>query len=483
LPPATPSWTPPPITTVAALPNPSAAATGAFGPVVPWPLIPVHASLLPDGRVMTFGSRPDGTQTGMFEYDVWNSLEGTGSEAHLTLPNGTSTDLFCSSQLVLPTTGDVIFNGGDIYAPVPGRTTNAPTADATLFRAASNSLERAGTMKRPRWYGSAITLPNGETYIQGGSGGNDRAEVRGLDGAFRLLTGFYTNDLDTAYPRIFAAPDGKVFGFAYSRMFRIDPAGNGTRTDFGLVTRVAPVWQTPVLMFAPGRILVAGGSDTRAAVIDISGTTPIITDAGTLSTRRLWGNATVLADGTVAVTGGSTVDNDLGSAAYRMELFDPATRTWTPGPSAQRARLYHSIALLLPDGSMLTGGGGARGPQSNTNAEVYYPPYLFGADGMPKARPLLSGAPAVVEPRAAFSVRSPDAARVRRLTLVATGSVTHSFDRNQRYMELEFHAEGEALHAQLPANAFDTPPGYYMLFALDDAGTPSMARMIRINPV
>ncbi|MET0509824.1 MAG: galactose oxidase early set domain-containing protein, partial [Burkholderiaceae bacterium] len=82
-----------------------------------------------------------------------------------------------------------------------------------------------------------------------------------------------------------------------------------------------------------------------------------------------------------------------------------------------------------------------------------------------------------------FSVRSPDAGRIQRLTLVATGSVTHSFDRNQRFIELEFHAEGEGLDARLPTNAFDTPPGYYMLFAFDEAGTPSMARMIRINPI
>lgn len=482
LPPVTISWAAPPINTVIPLPNSAAAATGAFGPLMSWPVIPVHASLLPDGRVMTFGTRPDGRQTGLFEYDVWNSLEGLGAESHLTLPNTTSVDLFCSSQLVLPMTGDVIFNGGDIYSEAIGQSSNVGNADATLFRAATNTLERAGTMYRPRWYGSAITLPNGETYIQGGSGGGDRAEVRGLDGTFRLLTGFRTNDLDAAYPRVFAAPDGKVFGFAYQTMFSIDPLNNGTRTDLGEVTGATPIWQTPVVMFSPGQILIAGGADKRAAVIDIRGAAPKITDAGELSARRIWGNATVLADGTVAVTGGSNYEQDLGSAVYHMELFDPATRSWTSGPSAQRSRLYHSISMLLPDATMLTGGGGAPGPEVNTNVEIYYPPYLFDNNGQPKARPVISGAPTVAEPASAFWIRSPDSARITRLTLVATGSVTHSYDRNQRFLDLPFRRDGEGLQVELPANRFDTPPGYYMLFAFDGAGTPSMARIIRINP-
>lgn len=478
----TASWVAPAIRTATPLPNVAAATTGAFGPLANWPVIPVHTSLLPDGRVMSFGTRPDGTQTGLFEYDVWNSLDGLGAESHLTLPNTTSVDLFCSSQLVLPMTGDVIFSGGDIYSEAIGQSINVGNADATLFRAATNTLERAGTMHRPRWYGSAITLPNGETYIQGGAGGGDRAEVRGLDGAFRLLNGFRTNDLDAAYPRVFTAPDGKVFGFAYQTMFSIDPAGDGTRTDLGQLTGAAPIWQTPVVMFAPGQILIAGGADRRAAVVDIRGAAPTITSAGELSARRIWGNATVLADGTVAVTGGSDYEQDLNSAVYHMELFNPETRTWTSGPSAQRSRLYHSISMLLPDASMLTGGGGAPGPEVNTNVEIYYPPYLFNADGQPKARPVISGAPTVAEPASAFWIRSPDAARIKRLTLVATGSVTHSFDRNQRFLDLPFTRNEDGLRAQLPANRFDTPPGYYMLFAFDEAGTPSMARMIRVNP-
>src|ERR671924_506938 len=67
---------------------------GMWSAVMPWPLIAIHSVLLPDGRVLTYGTDTNGRQTGFFNYDVWQP----GGE-HLTLPNGTGTDLFCGSQL------------------------------------------------------------------------------------------------------------------------------------------------------------------------------------------------------------------------------------------------------------------------------------------------------------------------------------------------------------------------------------------------
>ncbi len=142
-----------------------------------------------------------------------------------------------------------------------------------------------------------------------------------------------------------------------------------------------------------------GGRDNKAAIIDISGATPVVTSAGTLSQVRSWSNATVLADGKVAVTGGSAVANTTTQVAYQMELFDPITKAWTVGPSAPRMRLYHSTSVLLPDATLFTGGGGAPGPQTNLNAEIYYPPYLFKQDGtLATATDDRSGAEQRVEP-------------------------------------------------------------------------------------
>ena len=203
-----------------------ASVKGMWSSVYNWPLIAVHAVLLPDGRVLTYGSKADGTQGGSFIYDVWDS-NGAPDAGHLTLPNGSGTDLFCSSQLVLPPTSptaaaDVFIAGGDVWNTTALRTTNGPNNNSNVFNGTDNSLSRGPNMNRPRWYSSSITLVNGETYIQGGSGGTDFPEIRGTSGTFRLLTGADTGAFDFMYPRNFVAPDGRVFGFdSNGRMYYV----------------------------------------------------------------------------------------------------------------------------------------------------------------------------------------------------------------------------------------------------------------------
>ncbi len=485
--------TPQAINAVAGLPQPAAAISGAWGRVVDWPVIPIHASLLPDGRMVTFGTTQTGVQTAQFDYDVWDSFAGTGGDSHLTLPNQTATDIFCGSNIVLPLTGNLLVNGGDNYSTSTRQSTNTPTADATLFNRQTGQFERAGVMQRQRWYASAVTLPNGETYIQGGMGGNDRAEVRGLDGRFRLLTGFMTNDLESSYPRLFVAPGGDLFGLAYTRMFRVDPyasGGQGRRTDLGdtSASGVYPAWDTPVAMYRPGKILLAGGETRRAGIVDINGPTPTVQSAGDMTQVRRWSNASVLADGRVAVTGGSAFANSTVNVSYHVEIFTPDAShpsggVWSTGPSAQRMRLYHSVSMLLPDGTLFTGGGGAPAPQTNLNAEIYYPSYLFTAQGQPAARPRITRSPVVLSPSSRFEIESPQAGSISRLTLVQTGNTTHSLDRSQRFIELtQFSRQGNRLTVDLPANRHETPPGFYMLFAIDANGVPSVAPIIRIDP-
>ena len=182
---------------------------GSFGPQVAWPIMPIHAVLLPDGRVMSYGTDPNGVQTAYYQYDVWNPQLGTGATAHTVLPNGTATDIFCSSQLVL-LNGDVEVYGGD---NLPADT-NTQNRDVNQFHPADNTLVRTGSMNRLRWYSSATMLPNAEVYIQGGTGGSDFPERRTSTGQFQLLTGASTSGLSSGYPKNFVGPDGLVFGIA-----------------------------------------------------------------------------------------------------------------------------------------------------------------------------------------------------------------------------------------------------------------------------
>jgi hypothetical protein len=481
-----------PVGALTALPVSGDPTRGTFSPVAPWPLVGIHAVLTADGRVLSYGTKTNGIQTGYYVYDVWDPQLGLGSNAHRTLPNTTAVDLFCNAQQLLPS-GNIEMYGGDVLRVPQDFASNLPNDDSNLFRGADDSLIRTAKMNRKRWYATATTLPNGEVYIQGGDGGKDLPEVRTSDGTFRLLTGADTYYLASYYPRNFVAPDGKIFGIAYTQMFRIDPSGTGSLTRAGKFTSGNTGGSSTAVMFRPGRILqVGGGTDDTAAslnasIIDINSATPVITALPQATYRRHWPNATVMADGRVFLSGGSTSNNNpVNGVAYTSEIFNPVTNSWSLGATAKQMRLYHSTALLLPDATVLTLGGGSLGggnpgPQLNLNAEVYYPPYLFNANGTPASRPIISSAPMSVAPATKFRIGTPTVSAITRVTLIKSGSVTHSLDMDQRFLELPFTVIGGELEATLPANIYETPPGYYLLFVINSQGVPSEAAMMRVN--
>ena len=145
---------------------------GAWSPPFSWPLIAAHAVLTPDGRVLTYGTDGNGNQTGFFIYDVWDPHAGTTGGGHLTMPNITSTDIFCSSQVIMAHSGDIFIAGGDNYRQRRHHQHRQQQHQRLQLRS-TNSLARGNDMNRPRWYSSSTTLLNGEIYVQGGNGGGD----------------------------------------------------------------------------------------------------------------------------------------------------------------------------------------------------------------------------------------------------------------------------------------------------------------------
>jgi len=443
-----------------------------------WPLIAIHAALTPDGRVLTYGTNGAGTQTGFFIYDIWDPAQGL-SGGHITLDNMTLTDIFCSSQVVLPQSGSVLIVGGDNWTGT--NTTNIGNNNSNVFRYTDNALSRGNNMNRARWYSSSTVLMNGEIYIQGGSGGRSRPEVRDLNGSFRLLSAADTSTLREQFPRNFIAPDGRVFGFdSTGKMYYVDPSGTGQVAMAGQFPGSSVGESSSAAMFRPGKILQLGGRSNGAAVIDITGPQPVVTPTQSMSSKRMWASATVLADGRVVATGGSGVANTLDDVNTSAEIWDPSTGQWTVGASGLRARLYHSSALLLPDASLLVAGGGAPGPLVNLHAEVYYPPYLYDATGNFAPRPSIVSAPDSLQVGQNFSI-GVGTANIRRVTMVKTGSVTHSVNMDQRFIELPFTASSGTLFVQMPGSVAETPPGYYLVFVINDQGVPSVGKIVRMN--
>jgi PKD repeat protein len=139
--------------------------------------------------------------------------------------------------------------------------------------------------------------------------------------------------------------------------------------------------------------------------------------------------------------------------------------------------VYHSTALLLPDGRILSSGTGeGGGGPSELNAELFSPPYLFRGP-----RPTITTAPSLVGYGTSFSVTTPQAADIAKVSLIRLGSTTHAFDMNQRFQSLSFTRAGDALTIAAPTKRERTPPGHYMLFILDGNDVPSVAKIVTVG--
>ena len=481
--------------------GPDANVTGVFGPVVSWPIIPLHAVLLPGGGVMNYGTDSSGNQGAQFIYDVWSPRLGTGTNAHLVLPNTTSTDLFCSGASVMYN-GSVLTTGGDLT--VNGQR-NFANNHTTVFNPSTNTISSNTPMQYPRWYPSLVALPDGRLAVFGGY----QNVVPPLDDpvisavtpevydpatkAWTTLTGA-TSDAafggvdfegNWYYPRSYVAPGGNIFVLGHDgTMYWVSTAGVGGITQLAVTAPASFSW-LPTIPFAPGKVLSVRRNQV-VDVVDFTRSVPVVTQTDNIDQERYWSTGTILADGKVLVTGGSTVPNELTGVAYQATIWDPATGHWTAGASAAIPRLYHSNALLLADATVLTGGGGAPGPLNNLNAEIYYPPYLYKNDGsgQPAIRPVITAATTqslLFTGDIAINITVGPPNQISRLTFVRMGSSTHCNNSDQRFINLYFKQTGNLLTTVLPSDPTILLPGYYMLFAFNSAGVPSTAAVLFVN--
>ncbi|MEM7259213.1 MAG: galactose oxidase-like domain-containing protein, partial [Pseudomonadota bacterium] len=459
---------------------------GRWSNVIDWPLIPIHAVVTPTGSVMTFGSNLTGEQGAQFHYDVWDPQAGTSAQSHVTLDNTLGVDSFCSAAMVIPDNGNILMSGGDNR---PNQRVNSGIADAPIFNTATNTLSRAANMNYERWYPTATTLPDGDIMLIGGINGARQHSVTPevyspQTDEWRSLLGISTAGYNFMYPRQWVIGGGRIFGVNDNRMYYLTTEGAGSLTAAGTLPNVALGPSSTAVMYAPGKVLqVAGyGSEGNGAItIDVNGAEPVVRVVESMAQpREFWSNSLVLPDGTVLVLGGSQINNNLPTAATGAELWDPATERWTQLSRSQLARLYHSTSVLLQDGTVLLAGGGAPGPLINRNAEVFSPPYLYDENGALKTRPEITIAPdyAAYGQTIALGISAEPVARV---TLIKTSSVTHSWNSEQRFIELAFTASDGRIDVTLPANANLATPGYYMLFVLDESGTPSVAHMLKMG--
>ena len=253
-------------------------------------------------------------------------------------------------------------------------------------------------------------------------------------------------------------------------------------------------------MYEPGKVLYVGGGGytswgspdpkapaptATAETIDLTASGPhwVSTDPMRFGRRHL--NATILPDGKVLITGGTSAGgfNTLSGAVHAAEVWDPSTRHWTQLASNTVDRGYHSVSLLLPDGTVLHGAGGdALAPTGEAyprerNHEIFRPPYLFKG-----VRPTITSvSQTTVGYKAKFTVNTPFAQQITEVRWIRLGSVTHAFDASQRASKLPFTRTATALQVTTPLNGRLAPPGHYLLFLMNRNGVPSAGTVIKVQ--
>src|SRR5215210_1510573 len=454
---------------------------GQWGPVVDWPVVGVHVALLPDGKVLAYDSVGDKATETYTVHDwtratVWDPLTGIQTPVNVD----TGFNVFCSGLAHL-VDGRVFLAGGNKDAQLNG------IVQTHLFDPAGNTWSLGPNMASGRWYPTVTPLRNGEMLIT--SGRVNTPEVRTLGGSLRSLS---TATLSLPlYPWMDVAPDGRAFYSGPDQTLRaLDTAGTGAWQTLGQRDGINRDYGGHVL-YDVGKMLVAGGgpSTNDARVVDLNGASPQVSATAPMASGRRQHNLTVLADGSVLATGGNSSGAslvDLNAGVYPAELWNPATGQWRTLAAMQITRQYHSSALLLPDGRVLSSGGGICGTCDQVgylakNAEIFSPPYLFQADGTLAPRPTIDSAPASVSYGAPVEIATAAPDSIRKVALVRLGGVTHSNNMEQRYVPLNFTAGATSLTATAPTSANIAPPGPYMLFILDANGVPSVARMVSVQ--
>ncbi len=459
---------------------------GRWSSRMDWPHVAIHSVMLSDGRLLTYGTGGSGLQ-GAMDYNVWDPNLGLDQSSHTNILGVAQVDSFCSAATLLPESGDVLMSGGD--ARPLGRT-NAGIRDAIMLNAGSDSVSPATSMLNERWYPTSTTLPNGDVLVNAGRDSNYQKvtipEIYSPDtGEWRALPGADMSRYGHFYPRQFVIPDGRVFGITGRPMWMMSTEGEGSVTHLGQLPGYVFGASTTGAMYEPGKILLAGGISNHglgSLIIDLTSGEPDITLSETLAEpRRAWATSVIMADGKLLMVGGSYALNDAVTASLGAEVWDPGSEQWSQLSTTELPRLYHSSAVLLMDGRVLLAGGGSPGPLNNRNAEIYSPPYLFDDNGALADRPTITSAPEQAAWGQVVTINTSEDNEIEKITLIKTGSVTHGFDMDQRFLNLDFTLDGNRLAVTMPASGNVAPPGFYRLFVHNRNGTPSIARMLNLS--
>ncbi|PBP26978.1 galactose oxidase precursor [Diplocarpon rosae] len=487
------------------------AVKGKWSDLIQLPVIPVAGFVVPQfpepSRILFFASwAPDafGNADGLTQYADYDFRAGLVSAR--TVAN-TEHDMFCPGISSLDD-GRIVISGGSDAAKV------------SIYDPATNNFTSGPEMQKARGYQSSVTTSEGKIFELGGSWSGATGGKHGE--LFDPVTNSWTELPDAKTdPMMTVDAEG-----AWRSVFQAGPSraqnwyttsGTGSSTPAGIRSGGDAMCGVNV-MYEPGKILSAGGSQSydQSPAVAIAHITTInepytpstIERVADMAYPRGFANGVVLPDGTVLVTGGqrkSMTFTDTDGILY-AELFHPSTKTWTTLAPAAVPRNYHSTALLLPDATVWSGGGGMcyviyPGSTSSCDksvdhfdGQIFSPPYLFRPDNTPADRPLIRS----INTPSSVTSSPPETPSVHfggtlvvttdvldfsaSLVLVRMGTATHSINTDQRRVPLtDVSVEGGVYTATLPTDSGVLIVGFYYLFVVSEGGVPSLGRTVRVT--
>ena len=453
---------------------------GQWGALQAWPLVSIHTVSLNNGDVLAV----DGWQTPTAYPEVFHPDTNTFTVSPV------SSGIFCAGNVTLAD-GRVMMAGGFT-------TTATGTKSVNFFDPNTETWTPGPDMHLARWYPSATVLPDGRVLVISGNidptHWADTPEVYDpTTNTWTLLPGIDTGMIhSTEYPLTYTMPDGRVFVITPN-------SGEGLIIDVDAqtITSVGFSGLTfgSATMYSPGKVLYTGGGDAlespnpssaEALTIDLTQPNPSWQSISPMNHGRVFHSLVDLPDGNVLVVGGGQDmrSGSNGVAVLAAEEWNPTTGVWTQladmDPTVMR--LYHSTAILMPDGRVLVSGGG----HNNVNgagygefsAQYFSPPYLFNG-----AQPTITSAPTTTTFGSTITVQTPDAANITSVSLLGLSTSTHTSNMNTGYVPLNFSAGAGSLSVQMPPNGNYASPGEYRLTIKKANGTPSVGRLIRITGV
>jgi hypothetical protein len=513
-------------------------------------VLPVHAALLHTGKVLFFAGsgnnafrfRPaflGNAAQRIFTSVVWDPMANVlqAGTFHpvptLRRPDGSVVDFFCCGHTFLADGRLLVAGGTGQYDKVivNGAMQDAGHGfagirDVLIFDPATATWKTVRPMANGRWYPTIVRL--GDGTILAASGLDERAQGQDnntLEENADPEHAGWTKARDfnlPLYPHLFQINDGRLF-FTGGKM-DTDGASDPLLFDAARPTQAVIVQglrdtdrcnQCASVLLPPvqdQRVMILGGgpedpddpnaprgiATQRVGLIDLRAATPVYTAGAPLHHQRMHVNAVLLPNRTVVAVGGgvtreasaksAVVDPNGGREVFEAEIYDPATNTWTITAPATIPRLYHSVALLLPDGRVLSAGGNPdKGSQTawlppdpleEERLEVFSPPYLF----KKPVRPSIVDAPQEIHYGSQIVIRIAGAATIDSVCLIAPGLTTHSFNSTQRLVDVPITTGGpDTLNATIINDRTVMPPGWYMLFVVDEDGVPSVARWLHLS--